>query len=826
MQDRRILKDRLNKLQKAVHKASEDAWKQHEPSSASQKDGNNASFLLGMDLFGQDVSTLELNIREKLDDVETELNKLSKEESTTLSQTETETSEVDEVFDDPQVVQEQVDLCRNKIAFLKQASLARTAIDESKTLASPTLSPNGIDFVQASRLVVQANEFIRQAESFAASLPQDELNHSIKLISSLKQEVRRQRVQLLGKAGQTLDACVQLSSNSIVVKNAKQLDQAYQVMEQFENQSQGKNRTLQETMRRFTKQLYQEILKPILEQHSTSTTTTTTGRRWNVVESEDTPKSTAYTNKGPVHRLEWNPLVQEEEVEDALMQIDEHASSMVAPWKETFALLQQLLVFMQSKLLRNRKDPSQLVGELLFGNPEAMPSTLNLHALGLESTRLGADKGMLLEDLMELLAKTCLPDYFDFENDTPLTNLAIELKSYVSPFCKAMCQKWMIPMSPQPKLVEFCDKLEDRYVEHRRCVLLNQAREILLQNDYHNTVSVGTSSSSVKVDPGMEIFLLPSCSISDTAHKSMQLVRKSMDEAVAAQASSLELLRPTLYKTAREMLALFRAIVPSSHQTEIRTVPRTAAVLHNDCIFFARHCLTLGLEYKDQFTNDQKDEQDKIGQLLEQTCIFVDMVPLFREMADECLGDMLDMQKQQLVELIQPRIPYLGKSLGSHESLHEWSEGETALAAGIYHLQHLQSAWQSILAKDVFASSMGHLANVLFASFVQQVLVPDLYISPSANQFVSALFGKALQEIGELLEGANPSYCCSEWDRFLAISKFLEINSLSDLQTSLTKGVFRHVTSQELQLLVQATFRDMRQSPEYTSLMNALSTYE
>lgn len=842
MQDRGILKDRLNRIQKAVKKASEDAWKQHEPSSSnnihnsSSGGGNsNASFLLGMDLFGQDVSTLELTIREKLEDVETELDKLSKEEEEQQQQPQTSTNDVDLVLDTPEAIQEQVENYRSKIAFLKQASLARTAIDESKTLASPTLSPTGVDFVQASRLIVKAAELIRQAESFAAlvsSSDDDDSTASSKLISSLKQDVRRQRVQLLIKAGKVLDACVQLSSNSITVKNTKQLDEAYQVMEQFENsttsEDEGKGKrkiatstALQETMRRFTKQLYQEILKAILKQH---------GTKWNVVESEDTPTyGNNNNNRGPVYKLEWTTLVVDDDKK--LMQIDEDSANndAVAPWKHTFHLLEELLVFVQSKLLRNRQDPSQLVGNLLFGNPEAMPSSLNLHALGLDSLRIGADKGMLLEDLMLLLDETCLPDYYDFENaETSLTDMAIELKTYVTPFCNAMCQKWFMPLSPKPKLIDFCDKMEDNYVEHRRCVLLNQVREVLLHNDYHNTVTVGAKSTPEDMEPGMAIFLLPHCSVSDTAQKTMTLVRTTMDEAVAAShATSLELLRPMLYKTAREMLVLFRAIIPASHQKEIRTVPRTAAVLHNDCTYFAHHCLTLGLEYKDQFNDGEEiPDKDKVGQLLQQTCIFVDMVPIFREIADEYLGDMLDLQQEQMVELIQPRISYFGKSLSSHESLHEWSEGETALAAATYHLQHLQSAWKTILANDVFGASIGHLANVVFASFVKQVLVPDLHVSPSAKQFVSALFSKAMREIGEMLKGSNPSHCSSEWDRFVAISKFFEINSLADLETALSMGTFLHITSQELQILVQATFRDRKQSPEYISLMTALSTHE
>ena len=765
-----------------------------------------------MDLFGQDVSTLEITIRGKLEDVEADLQKLLREDTNSPIMEEEE-----EQFVDPQELEDQVQLYRAKIAFLKQASLARTALDESKTLSSATLSPNGVDLVQASKLLVQALELIRQAESFTqtASSSAEDTENFKKLISSMKHEIRRHRVHLISRAGQTLDSCVQMTHHSLLVKNAQQLDQAYQVLEEME----GGQSALKESLWRLSTHLYDTVLKPILAPHQKLGTPMKT---WKITESEDTPKSGLVgisANKGPVYRLQWTIL--EERGEDS-------KSSAIEAWKETFKILTEILVFAQSKILMNRQKPSKLLGDYLFGDPEALPSNLNLHALGLKSRRIGNDKGIMLEDMMERLGKTCIPDSLESNQEsTFLTDLAANLKDVVIPFCNAMCQNHLITMSPKPKLMVFCDTLEDNYIQHRRCILLNQAREILVNNDYHNTIKVGVEASleDNEVSSGMEVFQSKSSSISDTANKLMELVRKTMDEAVAAGKSSscLPLLRPTLYKTAREIMSLFRSIVPASHKKEVNEVPRTAAVLHNDCIFLAHNCLTLGLEYKEQFITDT--EEDKTGKLLSQSCIFVDMVPLFRELADESMGDMLELQKQQLLDLVKPRIQYLGESLKSEESLHEWSEAETALAAAIYHLKHLDQAWSPILAKDVFQISMEYMANVVFTLFTNQLLSNrTLIVSGSGKQFISALFANALKEIGEIVVQQEDS---NEWDRFLAVQKFLEMTSIGEVQAGLTKGLFQNVASQELQRLIQGTFGiRFGESLEYKKLMNALSTFE
>jgi centromere/kinetochore protein ZW10 len=428
--------------------------------------------------------------------------------------------------------------------------------------------------------------------------------------------------------------------------------------------------------------------------------------------------------------------------------------------------------------------------------------------------------------MVDWLEDHCLHDAIELTNLEQITTMQQDLLACTIPFCKDLVQRKLIPREPAPKIISFCEDFEKSYVDHRRCVLLNEARDILCQNDYHNTVVVGVEENPFPKDlqeAALAVFRLPRCSISDTAHKLIALVRKTMDDAVSvasiSQDSVLSLLRPTLYRTAREMLNLFRAIIPASHGMEVAHVPRTAAVLHNDAVFLAHHCLTLGLEYREKFP--PFDEEDARGKLLKQTCIFVDMVPLFRELADTSLGDMLELQKHQLAEIVGSRITLLGQALRSDESLHEWSEAETALAAGIYHLRHLSQAWKPILAPSVFLRAMGYLADVVFTLYLNQVSSAT-DISPSASQFASALFHKATSDIAGLLgTPQDPSIFATEWGRFEAVGKFLGLHHLSQVEQALSSGVFRHVASQELVRLIQATFGE---SPQRRALLNGLAT--
>lgn len=865
-----VLRDRLNKVRKAVHKATQDAWKQASGNvpSAGRLQKENASFLLGMDLFGTGgnssngdhggsfpTTELERTVRDKLDEAELELQRIQHLESSRRQYDHDGDDDLDEddEGDRENVLASQIPGYKNKISFLKQASLARSRLDESRAIASPALTTEP-DLVQASKQLLEALQEVDKAEDIilqetasnnyddpsTRGAPIQDVQVAHQIVSSLRHQIRKHRVELVHKASTVLDTSLEMTGRAITIKSSEQLSVAYQVLETLhQGQGQGGNITsgpapssaLQDALQNFTSRLYQEVLKHVLLEQNTS-------RPWNVEETSD--KRTVSTvmigvttnagKKGTVYRIEWSPHEDQNDGSPNPAVDRGNLDCQLVAWKNILTVLKRILAFVQSKVLLERDELCKIVGTKLFGKPNAMPSALNLSALGLESALLSEnDQGVLMEKMVDWLQDNCLHQQKNEKGIDDLervTKMQEDLLKCTVPFCQDMVDLKLIPQEHPPKLLSFCHDFEKAYVDQRRCVLLNEARNILISNDYHNTVAVGVEENTSPKDlqeAALAVFHLSRCSISDTAHRLMALIRKTMDEAVDVAAvpedSVLSLLRPTLYRTAREMLSLFRAIIPASHGREVAHVPRTAAVLHNDAVFLAHHCLTLGLEYKEKFPT--VDEGDARGKLLKQTCIFVDMVPLFRELADTSLGDMLDLQKHQLAEIVGSRITYFGRSLQSDESLHEWSEAETALAAGIYHLRHLAQAWRPILAPSVFLRSMGYLADVLFALYLGQVTTAS-DISVNASQFTSSLFHRASVDIGGLLQTQEDKVkYSSEWAHFEAVGKFLELNHLSEVERALSSGVFRHVASQELARLVRATYGE---SSQRRALLNVLSS--
>ena len=696
------------------------------------------------------------------------------------------------------------------------------------------------DFVKSARLLQRAQAALQNAQDVVraeedhSEKPTPALLGAYRILDAIRDLIRRKRVELLSKATSLLESSIVFTPESITVRGgrmgpshsqqAQGLHAAYDILQAL---SPEEKEPLDGVLRRLTQHLFDIVLQPHLVKHKDGTAD---ARPWTFREVSDGTKGltgrVTLATKAPNYTLEWS---LDENVTKAPTASCSEEISILA-WGETFKFIQRVLEFVEERMLLRRAPLCEYVGQRLFGKQSASTGIgLNLEAFGLESNLLGDDTGLVVKHAIQRMWDTCIPTRLEPNELVRLESLADKLKAYTGAFEEEMQRKHFLPESSDKNrpLSDFASHFERNYVEKRRCMLLNEARNILLNTDYHNTVQVGvnvmpSSDDVLEDDDGMSVFKLHKSCVSQTSSNVMRLCQTTMDEAVSVQTKSpsspLALLPATLYRTVREMLDLFRAIIPSTHGEEVANIPRTAAVLHNDCVFLAHHCLTLGLEYKDQFPL-AAGADDTRGQLLRQTCMFVDMVPPFRELADRAMGDMLEKQKAQLWEVVGSRITLLGDSLRSNESLVEWSEAETALKAGLYHLRHLSQAWKPTLSREVYGRSIGYLGDILFTMFSDQVMKATA-ISESASQLLSALFRSAMQGVSELLD--QDTLFCRCWDRFSAVGRFMDM-SLADIQAALAEGVFRTVTGPELSRLIIATFSD---SAKRDHLLQVLASHK
>lgn len=830
------MKVRLEKVKTAVRKATEEALhktggsnnegpvaklRSFADNNTENEDPNvllsssSESFALGMALFGQESAVVEREIRDHLTRIEKELTEVVKAIETTSSASANDNN--DKQISVETLHSESKEL-KTRIKFLSACSTARSHLDEAANVSSVAAS-NDPDYVEAAKQLQLAMAMLGEAEAMVkaeesrSSEPTKALFGAYRIIDSIRSAIRRRKVDLLSRAKSLLESSIAVSFEAIVVKGARitsssnqqrlqGLHAAYDILAKL---SPSDASALEGTIRKIADKFVDAVIQPVLNEVKQC------GKSCGPWKFEE-PSSRI------THSLEWS--LDEDLADDGEMNVLESLNN-------AFYFIQRTVTFFHKHVLLERQDLCELVGERFFGSSKSTPLnglSIDLRSFGVESKYVGSKHGSVMKIMVESIWDHCIPDAVSSDDLPKLKGMAKQFQEITQPFDASMrsLKLYMFDEEEESPLEEIATKFEQKFVEKRRCTVLNDARDIILKNDYHNTEQIGDvvqKPGDMLDDDGLSVFRFHECAVSQTAVRIMKLCRKTMDETVSIKIddpeSPVALLPPTLYRTSREILDLFRAIIPATYDKEIQEIPRTAAVLHNDALFFSHCCLTLGLEYKEKFP--PANQNDIRGQALRQTCMFVDMVPVFRELADKALGDMIEKQHGQLWELAGSRIDLLGPALQSNDSLSEWVDAETAMNAALYHIRHLSQSWAPVLSREVYARSIGFLLDTVFNMYLEQIFKAD-DISEPACHFVSSIFRSAMSGAMDLMH-ADPDGC-QVWDRFSAIGRFMDM-SLADINVALSDGVFKSITGPELSRLISATFGD---SEKRRFLLQALAS--
>jgi hypothetical protein len=250
------------------------------------------------------------------------------------------------------------------------------------------------------------------------------------------------------------------------------------------------------------------------------------------------------------------------------------------------------------------------------------------------------------------------------------------------------------------KLVSFIRDLERHLADKQRALLLDEGRRLLLAEGHDSVdvpdaddaeASLGWSAAGASVGPGgggkgknkkgkgasrgggdghvaggggrgdgwgedgeqSGVFAFPSCKVTVSTRKLVRLAYRILGDAVKVQEKNPRL-SIVYFRTARDVLDLFRAIVPIARADHVANVPRLAMLLHNDAMYIAHHMLTIGHQHG-----------TSLPSVLQGIATMVDLVPSFREMAEETYLAQMRLQRLQLADNLQVRRRKRGAHAGS-----------------------------------------------------------------------------------------------------------------------------------------------------------------
>ncbi|XP_020194450.1 centromere/kinetochore protein zw10 homolog isoform X2 [Aegilops tauschii subsp. strangulata] len=275
------------------------------------------------------------------------------------------------------------------------------------------------------------------------------------------------------------------------------------------------------------------------------------------------------------------------------------------------------------------------------------------------------------------------------------------------------------------KLTQFVDDVEVHFAVRKRNEILVKARYILVQYDYKNPLASDDHGDSV-VDL---LFQPEKCFISKSALQLMKLVHGALKDACL---SSARVAKEFCY-AARDALLLYKAIVPVQLEKQLNSISPVAAIIHNDFYHLSQEILGLAFEYRADFPSGQQ-----------KLVVFVDLAPIFSQMADGILRRQIQLAAANLSEAIDGADGFQN----THQSQH-CESAKFSIEQVVFILEKIHIMWESVLPRSIYRRSMFHVLGPVFSRITKDMLLIDDMAAEETLQ-LQGLIHLALENLSSL----------------------------------------------------------------------------
>uniref|UniRef100_A0ACD5TPY1 Uncharacterized protein n=1 Tax=Avena sativa TaxID=4498 RepID=A0ACD5TPY1_AVESA len=251
------------------------------------------------------------------------------------------------------------------------------------------------------------------------------------------------------------------------------------------------------------------------------------------------------------------------------------------------------------------------------------------------------------------------------------------------------------------KLTQYVNDVEVHFAVRKRNEILVKARDILVQYEYDNPLGSDERGDSV-IDL---LFQRENCFISKSALQLMKLVHEALKDACL---SSTRVAKEFCY-AARDALLLYKAIVPVQLAKQLNSVSQVAAIIHNDFYHLSQEILGLAFEYRADFPGG-----------LQKLVVFVDLAPIFSQMADGILKSQIQLATANLSEAIDGADGFQN----THQSQH-YESAKFSIEQVVFILEKIHIMWESILPRSIYRKSMFHVLGPVFSRITEDMLLID-----------------------------------------------------------------------------------------------------
>ncbi|XP_050614041.1 centromere/kinetochore protein zw10 homolog isoform X2 [Macaca thibetana thibetana] len=336
---------------------------------------------------------------------------------------------------------------------------------------------------------------------------------------------------------------------------------------------------------------------------------------------------------------------------------------------------------------------------------------------------------MIWEDLSECLIKNCL--VYSIPTNSSKLQQYEEIIQSTEEFENALKEMKFLK-GDTTDLLKYARNINSHFA-NKKCQDVIVAARNLMTSEIHNTVKIIPDSKInvpelptpdednklevqkvsntqynevVNLEPENTLdqhsFSLPTCRISESVKKLMELAYQTLLEAT----TSSDQCAVQLFYSVRNIFHLFHDVVPTYHKENLQKLPQLAAIHHNNCMYIAHHLLTLGHQFRLRLAPI----------LCDGTATFVDLVPGFRRLGTECFLAQMRAQKGELLERLSS-----ARNFSNMDDEENYSVASKAVRQVLHQLKRLGIVWQDVLPVNIYCKAMGTLLNTAISEIIGKI---------------------------------------------------------------------------------------------------------
>ncbi|XP_018424685.1 PREDICTED: centromere/kinetochore protein zw10 homolog [Nanorana parkeri] len=296
-------------------------------------------------------------------------------------------------------------------------------------------------------------------------------------------------------------------------------------------------------------------------------------------------------------------------------------------------------------------------------------------------------------------------------------------------------------------------------------------------------------------------FSLPTCRISESVEKLMQLAYHTLSEATASNPPcSIQ-----LFYTVRNIFHLFYDVVPTYHKQNLQKLPQLSAIHHNNCMYIAHHLLTLGHQFRYHLP----------APLIDGAATFVDLVPGFRRLGTETFLAQMRTQKEELLDRLSN-----ARSFSNMEDEENYTAAHKAIRQVIHQLSCLGKVWQDVLPVALYCKALGTLLNTAITEMISKITALQDISTEDGERLYSLC--RTMVEEGPLVftplpeEGKNKKFqeevpvYVQKWMKFKELMIILQANlqEIIDRWADSKGPLAAEFSTNEVKSLIRALFQN------------------